>query len=300
LQLVQGHAPRFAATHNGMGDFNSNVVMKVNPERDNRNEAIVAAAFNNQSSHFDDLYDSNYLVNYSRKIIRAELLRQIPANGEVLEINSGTGTDAVFLALMGIKVTATDISPNMVQAAEKKIKLHELENLVQVRQCSFWDIDKLDNKKYDVVYSNFGGLNCTDHLDQVLVKIINKLKPDGKAILVIMPVFCPWERIRLLFGNTKIGLRRRRGKSTKAHIEGEYFDVWYYNPTYLVKAVKGKARLVRLQSLSLFVPPSAYRNFDMKYPRLLSLLEKLDRILTTQWPFRNWGDYTILTLKKFS
>ncbi len=268
--------------------------------RNTENEWVVSKAFSKQSSVFDELYDSNYLVNYSRKIIRKEVLRLLPGNGEILEINSGTGTDAVYFASHGFRITATDISPGMIEVIQNKVATLDLHHLVNARECSFWNLDELDDKKYDLVYSNFGGLNCTDDLDQVLDKLINKLKPGGKAVLVIMPVFCPWERIMLLFGNTRIAFRRKNRRSTKAHIEGEYFDVWYYNPSTVVKAMRGQAKLIRLQSLSLFVPPSAYRTFDKKYPGLLSLLERLDALFTRMWPFRNWGDYVILSFEKIA
>jgi len=264
---------------------------------DIKNEAIVAQAFSNQSFVFDELYDSNYLVNYSRKIIRNEVLRLLPGHGEILEINAGTGTDAVYFASLGYPVTATDISPRMVDNIHRKVDAGNLRHLVEVKQSSFWNLDGLD-KKYDLLYSNFGGLNCTDHLDQLLHKLMDHLKPGGKAVLVIMPVFCPWERMMLLKGDTRIAFRRKKGKPTKAHIEGEFFNVWYYNPSYVINAIKGNARLLRLQSLSLFVPPSAYPVFNRKYPRLLALLEKLDSLLTTRWPFKNWGDYVILSLEK--
>ncbi len=262
------------------------------------NETVVAKAFDNQSLIFDELYDSNYLVNYSRNIIRAELLRQLPNGGEVLEINAGTGTDAIFLGSQGFKVKATDVSASMVAMIKQKVIRHQLTDFITASQCSFWDIEELDLKKYDMVYSNFGGLNCTDDIDRLLPKIVNKLKPGGRAVLVLMPVFCPWERAMFFFGNMKVAFRRRKGKSTKAHIEGEYFDVWYHTASEVVQALNGKANLIRQQSLSLFVPPSAYRTFDKKHPRLLSLLEKLDRVFTLRWPFRNWGDYLILTIEK--
>jgi len=266
--------------------------------RDVKNEQTVSKAFSNQAPVFDELYDSNYLVNYSRKIIRKEVLRLLPPQGEILEVNSGTGTDAIYFASLGFRITATDVSPKMVERIQHKVAARNLNHLVSARPCSFWNVDELGEKRYDLVYSNFGGLNCTNHLDQVLDKLINKLKPGGKAVLVIMPVFCPWERMMLLVGNTRVAFRRRKGKSTQAHIEGEYFDVWYYNPSYVVKAIKGKARLIRLQSLSLFVPPSAYRTFDKKHPVLLSVLEKLDAWFTQLWPFRNWGDYVIFSIEK--
>jgi SAM-dependent methyltransferase len=266
--------------------------------RDLQNEKTVAQAFSNQSIIFDNLYDSNYLVSYSRKIIRSELLRIAPPAATILELNAGTGTDAIFFASKGFQVTATDVSPKMVEESKKKVVQHNLQNSIHVRECNFWDIDRLDSVKYDVVYSNFGGLNCTDHLDLLIPKILGKLKPGGKALLVLMPVFCPWERMMLLVGNMKVGLRRRRNKSSVAHIEGEYFQVCYYTTNYIKKALNTNAKLIRSQSLSLFVPPSSYRDFNKKYPVLLRILEKVDAFVCTRWPFKHWGDYLILTIEK--
>ena len=262
------------------------------------NEKIVSKAFSNQSVLFDELYDTNYLVSYSRRIIRDELLRNLKASDEILELNAGTGTDAIFLAQHGFNVMATDVSPGMIQILRQKILAHHLQSKIQTELCSFWDVDKLTEKQFDLIYSNFGGLNCTDKLNELLPLLMNKLKPGGRAVFVVMPVFCLWERIMFLKGNVQLALRRRNGRAARARIEGEYFNVWYYNPDYMIKALQGYARLQRLQSLSLFVPPSAHRNFNKRYPQLLTILEKVDSLLTTRWPFRNWGDYVIITFEK--
>jgi SAM-dependent methyltransferase len=266
--------------------------------RNLKNEAEVEQAFSNQSVLFDAIYDSNYLVNYSRKIIRDKVLKLLKPGGEIFELNGGTGTDATYFASKGFKVTTTDVSPKMVELANAKFAVNNLERQAHATVCSFWNIETLDSKLYDFVYSNFGGLNCTDRLDIVLDKILSKLNPGGRAFLVIMPVFCPWERIMLLRGNVRVGLRRRTNMAAPAHIEGVHFKVWYYHPNYIIRALRGKARVIDYQSLSLFVPPSSHRDFDKKYPRLLKILEKMDSIFTPLWPFKNWGDYVMVTIEK--
>jgi ubiquinone/menaquinone biosynthesis C-methylase UbiE len=262
------------------------------------NETEVEKAFSNQSVLFDNSYDSNYLINYSRKIIRNKVIKLLNAGDEILELNAGTGTDASFFASKGFHVTATDVSPKMVELANAKFRLNNLEKQAHATVCNFWNIDAMDSKQYDFVYSNFGGLNCTDRLDIILDKILSKLKPGGRAFLVIMPVFCPWERIMLLRGNTVVGLRRRANKPALAHIEGVHFKVWYYHPNYIIRALRGKARVTSYQSLRLLVPPSSHENFDKKYPRLLKFLEKIDSMLTPTWPFKNWGDYVMVAIQK--
>ena len=43
-----------------------------------------------------------------------------PPGARILEINCGTGNDAVFLARSGMHVTATDISPMMIEETKRK------------------------------------------------------------------------------------------------------------------------------------------------------------------------------------
>jgi len=49
-------------------------------------------------------------------------LKYIPKGGNILELNAGTGVDAVFLAEQGYKVYATDISDVMINEIQAKVK----------------------------------------------------------------------------------------------------------------------------------------------------------------------------------
>ena len=92
---------------------------------------------------------------------------------------------------------------------------------------------------YDLIFSNFAGLNCTNELDKVLQSFDSLLKPGGIVTLVILPKFCLWEFLLLFKGKFKTAFRRFSGsKGAKAHIEGEYFRCWYYNPSFIRKHLK--------------------------------------------------------------
>src|SRR5207253_2642657 len=121
---------------------------------------------------------------------------------------------------------------------------------------------------YDVIFSNFAGLNCTDELNNVLHSFDPLLKQGGIVTLVIMPTFCLWEILLLFKGKFKTATRRLFSKNgRKAHIVGELFTCWYYNPSYIIKQLKNNFDLLSCEGLCTIVPPSYIENFAEKYPK---------------------------------
>src|SRR5690606_38309793 len=102
----------------------------------------------------------------------------------ILELNCGTGLDAIYFAEHGHFVLATDISQGMLQQLDKKISEQNLHGKIITQHSSFHDIDKIQNKKFDHIISNFGGLNCTDNLQDVLLKLSPLLNDNGKITLM--------------------------------------------------------------------------------------------------------------------
>src|ERR1044072_167896 len=157
-------------------------------------EQLAAEAFNRQSAIFDKIYAENNIVDYKRKRVREHVLKFIPPKSKILELNAGTGDDAVFFATLGHSVHATDIAADMQQRLREKVRQHNLEKLVSTELCSFTLLENLQNKgPYDLIFSNFAGLNCTNELDKVLHAFYALLKPGGIVTMVIMPRFCWWE-----------------------------------------------------------------------------------------------------------
>ena len=79
----------------------------------NINEQLAATAFSRQSAIFDELYSANEIVQYKRRRVQNHLQQYISPGNFVLELNSGTGQDAVWLAHQGCRIHATDISAGM-------------------------------------------------------------------------------------------------------------------------------------------------------------------------------------------
>jgi ubiquinone/menaquinone biosynthesis C-methylase UbiE len=264
------------------------------------NEANTADAFTDQSIIFDDLYSSNTIIQYKRERVRDHVLQYLSPKSHILELNSGTGEDAIFFSGEGHHVHATDISQGMQQRLMLKIEKHQLGGMISNELCSYTALDQLKNKgPYDLIFSNFAGLNCTNELDKVLNSLSPLLKPNGFVTLVILPKFCLWETLLLFKGKFRTAFRRFfSSKGRTAHVEGNYFKCWYYNPSYITKRLKGQFDVLSIEGLCSIVPPSYIEGLAEKHPTVYSFLKNAEDKLKSRWPWKYIGDYYIISLRK--
>lgn len=263
-------------------------------------EVLAGDAFTRQSGVFDKLYLSNTIVNYKRDRVRRHILQYLKPNSNILELNSGTGEDALFFSGQGHRVHATDISTGMQQVLKQKVEGAGKTDMISTELCSFTELNQLKARgPYDAVFSNFGGLNCTGELDKVLDSLPALLKTGGTATLVIIPGFCLWEALLVFKGKFKTATRRFFSKNGRtAHIEGQYFKCWYYSPAYVFKHTNKHFTHLSTEGLCTIVPPSYIEGFAEKHPVKFNWLKKWEDKLKGTWPWRNIGDYFIITLQK--
>ena len=126
-------------------------------------------------SPFDALaetYDADFTASAIGRMQRSRvwffltpILNKAGRSLKILEINCGTGDDAIKMAAMGHTITATDASASMIQKAKEKMNRSSNPSAVEFIICPF---DQLENvfayEKFDLVFSNFGGLNCIDKI----------------------------------------------------------------------------------------------------------------------------------------
>jgi ubiquinone/menaquinone biosynthesis C-methylase UbiE len=263
-------------------------------------EQKAAGAFNKQSLVFDEQYSKNEIIQYKRQRVRKHVESFLPPGSSILELNAGTGEDAVYFAGKGHFVHATDIAGDMQQVLLKKAKEAMLADHISTEICSFTALEDLENKEpYDLVFSNFAGLNCTGQLDKVLSSFPALVKPEGYITLVVLPKFCLWETMLFFRGKFKTAFRRfLSSKGRKAHVEGVFFKCWYYNPAYIKRLLKKDFDFVKIEGLCTLVPPSYIKDFDKKHPTAYSFLQKKENKLKSKWPWRSIGDYYIISFKK--
>jgi len=269
-----------------------------------------ARAFSQQALVFDALDTGNSIIAYKRRRVRDHVMRHLPEGSSILELNAGTGEDAIFFARRGHRVHATDIATGMQEALWEKVERSGLtENAgpltgrVTRELCSFTELASLRERgPYDLIFSNFAGLNCTDELDEVLRSFDPLLKPGGQVTLTILPKFSLWESLLVFKGKFRTATRRWSSwfssKGTRSHVEGHYFRCWYYSPDFVIKALGNGYELLGLEGLCTMVPPSYIEHFAERHPGWYKRLCRWEDRWKGAWPWKYVGDYYIISFRK--
>lgn len=248
--------------------------------------------FSRKAAEYDAYGARHPAIQWTRRQVRDQVLRLAPPDAHLLELNAGTGDDALFLVQHGLRVHALDLAAGMVAAMRTKIAEHHCENRWQAEQGSFTNLAHLPAHAYDLVFSNFGGLNCIPDLHPVAAALPRLLKPTGYVVCVVMPPICPWELAQIFRGRWRVAWRRVRGQ-TRAQLAGAEFMTYYFTPQAVQRAFGPAFERVGLQSLSLFSPPAFMDGFPHHWPRLFHWLTRLDARFTAHAPFNQMGDFVI-------
>ena len=215
----------------------------------------------------------------------------------VLELNCGTGVDAIKLANLGHHVLATDISKSMIDIAKAKETPKNLDFKIQ-------DINTISNqtfqKQFDLIFSNFGGLNCLSKIElEAFIKTSKDLlTPNGKLILVIMPKLCLWERLYFyLKGDLKNAKRRHTKESVLANVDGVKVPTWYYNPKEIISLTKPQYKPERLKPIGISVPPSYFEPSFLSKRPFLDILIGFEKIIGFSF-LAKYADHFLIELTK--
>ena len=256
-----------------------------------------ARAFDAVAPDFDRRYGHWASVQAQRRAVRRELLRTFPTGSALLELGGGTGEDAVFLAARGRRVLLTDASPAMLHCARRKVEVAGLGDRVLLHQADLEHLPDLPSAPYDGAYSNFAALNCVENLAAVTRGLAPLLRPGAPALLVVFGPLAVGEMLlHLLRGDPRTAFRRLQRGEVPARLGGQTFTVWYPGPGAFAAQLAPYFRLVRIRGIGVFVPPSAAEPGISRWPRLLRLLELLDRAAAA--PLARLGDHLLLHFER--
>jgi ubiquinone/menaquinone biosynthesis C-methylase UbiE len=257
---------------------------------------IVAEAYNRNADKYDEFIENNPNLMRMRQKVYTHVTSLLSQGSRILDLACGTGTDAIWFAQHGYTVHGIDISSGMLERAQEKVKLLGLESRVTFEHLSYTDLGKLGKNQFDLTFSNFGGLNCVSDLRMITGQVSPLLRPNARVIWALMPPFCLWESAMLLRGRFRLATRRFSGKST-VYKEGLNYPVYYYTPKQVAQAWGEDFHLESVRALSVITPPATNKDFAIKRPRVFDFLSKIDDALETQFPFKHWGDFTVITLR---
>ena len=257
----------------------------------------VNAAFSRQSAAYDGYEENHAILQWMREQVRTHVLSFLQPGNKILELNAGTGLDAVFFANRGFAVHVTDLSDGMIFQLRSKVAALNLRDKITIQKCSFTELEKIAVGPFDYIFSNFGGLNCLADLTQATRKMPRLLKPGGLVTTVMMPPICPWELALIFRGHFKTAVRRLHRRGVLAHIEGVHFMSYYFTASQVRKAFGKNFKKVARQGLASISPPPYMENFPKRHRQLYKFLTWADMRISHLPPFNSWADHFILTVQ---
>jgi ubiquinone/menaquinone biosynthesis C-methylase UbiE len=242
------------------------------------------------SSPFDTLaqtYDADFtrsaIGRMQRRRVWSYVVPLLNESGralKILEINCGTGEDAIKMAMRGHKVIATDASAAMIQKANEKISGSTNPAAVEFVVSPFDQLANVfANEQFDLVFSNFGGLNCIDKnaLKQLSKDLSVLIKPGGYFFSVIMGRCCVREIWRYgIRGKFKTAFRRFK-TTINFTVNDKTIPVYYYSPGEVKKIFEPLFSAKEKHPVGLFIPPSYLEKKFAGRSERLNRLEKMEK-----------------------
>jgi SAM-dependent methyltransferase len=263
--------------------------------------SAAGAAFDHLAQNYDQTFTNSLIGRAQRDAVWKVLTRTFRANDKILELNCGTGEDAIFLAGNGISVFALDASRQMIARAERRLQHISPQIPVVFCELPTERIGELRlETQFDGAFSNFSGLNCIADLDAVASSLAGLVKGNGRLVLCFSTRLCLIEILYYLsVGQWRKALRRCKGY-TYVTIDGVHFTVYYPTLRKIRQSFAPDFRLDRCTGIGVTVPPSYLEAWARKHPRLFFLLHRLEERFATLPVLRSTGDHVLLCFEKVS
>jgi ubiquinone/menaquinone biosynthesis C-methylase UbiE len=204
----------------------------------------VARVFDAEANVYDKLILSNPSMKYAYLIAQNYLLNSFSKGDKVLDIGCGTGLQAIPLALQGCEVVAIDVSTEMLNILQKKVKELSLTN-IKIYNLPASKLEKLLNiygKDYfDGVYSFFGPLNAEPFIISFKEGLLKLLKKNGLFISLIL------NKINIYNIKSKESIGKYKGFIYRKYDYKEFLNIFK------------ELKLEEIFSVNIFLPPPNFK-----------------------------------------
>lgn len=263
----------------------------------------MAAPFDHIASSYESIFSRSASSKLQRRQVWNYLEKVFPElyGLEMLELNCGSGEEALMFTDKGYNIVATDLSSEMQKVTQEKVGNYSWNNRISPQ---YLDLDSFDeslfNKKYDLIFSNFGGLNSInpESLQQLFQRLPLLLKPGGRFVSIVMPKFCLWESLYFMLKfQFRRAFRRWTSREVIVSLHGSISKIWFYNPVQLKAWAKSNFSIICTKPVGIVLPPTNLDSFFFRKKKLLISLNKLERKIDNYSLYSGIADHYIIDLQ---
>jgi SAM-dependent methyltransferase len=263
------------------------------------------SGFDAAAARYDADEADNPILLHMRARAEAHLHASFPPGSRLLELGSGTGTEAARLAARGCRIALLDVAPHLLARAAAKVRAASPEALLGTFELPARRVGELaatlGRGSLDGAYSSFGPLNCEPDLVPVFAGLAELVRPGGRLVLSVINRWCPPE-VAWFAAHGEWGEARRRwgGPVQAAAFPGGPKDVttWYYSLRELRRAWAPAFFEEHAEAPPLLWPPP-YLDFLVRRRRhLFERVARLEARLAGLPGLRDLGDHTLVVVRR--
>jgi SAM-dependent methyltransferase len=256
--------------------------------------------FDSMAARYDDLFTHSEIGRTQREAIGEVLINTFRPGDHILELNCGTGEEALFLGLYSdVAVLACDASERTIRAAQLRKQADAPDVSVQFELLSTEHLSKLSpGALFDGALLNLSGLNSVTDLNRTARDLASLVAIGAPVLICLSTRFCLSETLWfLVHGKFRRAFRRSAGIAT-VKVGDEAAKVNYptlgevkklFSPSFVMRSRTG---------LGVVAPPSYLERHFRKYPRVLWMLRLIDRRISRIHSLQTIGDHMLLCFER--
>ncbi len=270
--------------------------------RGNNYHQSVQAAFDSASEEYDYTISHNYINSWIRKRSVNELHRITRTSDVLLEIGCGTGSEAIQISKQVKGIVATDISEKMLDLLKRKVHARRLDRKIIAAKARASEIsgvkDLLPEGRVRVAYSFNGALNCEPDIESVPGQLSRVVEDDGYFLCSIRNTLCLPEALSHSLVLQFDKMSTRKDQPTMVSVGGMDIPSFYYSPARFAQLFRPHFRVRKMIGLPAFLPPAYLSNYYLQTGKARLILEKLEFVLGSRFPFNRVGDQTLFVFQR--
>ena len=265
------------------------------------------------ADEYDLKFTDQPLGRRKRQLVHDYLSPLLTPKSRILELNCGTGEDAILLSTDVASILATDASEGMIRVAcekleERRSDLPEGKNPPRFAVATIEEIasgtspeveqELASGGPFDLVFSNFDGMNCIEGHDRVAMGLLRTVRPGGHLVLVFMTRHPLIEKVRDLLRGRFARVIAGRSVESGGMVpigSGNTIRTWFPPVRAVERAFMRAGFIVRnRRAVGLFLPSTTMNDFYERHGRIFGLLERLERPLSPLPVLDRCGDHVLI------